>query len=337
MSSEDESRVERDLEHVLRQAGRRPEPPADLLQSVKTVVESEWRSVVAQRTRHRRMALWSVAAGVVLALTGAWYLLPPLAQSGGSEMAQLSASSGSVRGRNGSWGRWVTVGRRGPVNAGEVLATGSDGRAALVLAGEVSLRLDHDTRIAFVDPQHVTIERGAVYVDSGTNTQPDNERLQIETPAGAVRHVGTQYEVRLVDSGVRIAVREGKVELNTKAGDTQHAVAGELMTVSGSGTIHRAALSRDDPSWVWAAEAAPRFDIDGRPLADFLAWAARETGREVVFASPQIEAEASRVILSGSIEGLGPAAALTAVLPTTPLRGEERDGQLVISFAAAAQ
>ena len=336
MSSEDDTRIEHDLEHVLRKAGRRPEPPAELLQSVRTAVESEWRSVVAQRTRRRRTALWSMAAGIVLAVAGAWYLLP-LAQSGGPEMAQLSTSSGSVRGRNGSWGRWVTLGQRGPVNAGEVLATGSDGRAALVLAGEVSLRLDHDTRIAFVDPRHVTIERGAVYVDSGTNSQPDNERLQIETPAGAVRHVGTQYEVRLVDTGVRIAVREGKVELNTKAGDTQHAVAGELMTVSGSGTIHRAALSRDDPSWVWAAEAAPRFDIDGRPLADFLAWAGRETGRDVVFASPEIEAEASRVILSGSIEGLGPAAALTAVLPTTPLRGEERDGQLVISFAAAAQ
>ena len=199
---------------------------------------------------------------------------------------------------------------------------------------EIRLRF---TRVQMIPGMPSGATRGAVYVDSGMNSQPDNERLQIETPAGAVRHVGTQYEVRLVDTGVRIAVREGKVELNTKAGDTQHAVAGEFMTVSGSGAIHRAALSRDDPSWVWAAEAAPRFDIDGRPLADFLAWAARETGRDVVFASPEIEAEASRVILSGSIEGLGPAAALNAVLPTTPLRGEERDGQLVISFAAAAQ
>jgi len=64
---------------------------------------------------------------------------------------------------------------------------------------------------------------------------------------------------------------------------------------------------------------------------EFLTWAARETGREVLFATPESEAEASRVMLSGSIEGLTPEAALTAVLSTTSLRGEDHDGKLFIS------
>ena len=56
-------------------------------------------------------------------------------------------------------------------------------------------------------------------------------------------------------------------------------------------------------------------------------------GREIVFATPQSEAEAERAVLSGSVEGLGPAEALAAVLPTTSLRSVERgDGAIEISL-----
>ena len=41
-------------------------------------------------------------------------------------------------------------------------------------------------------------------------------------------------------------------------------------------------------TWDWIASTTPAIDIEGRPLADFLAWAGRELGREVVFASPEL-------------------------------------------------
>jgi hypothetical protein len=68
-------------------------------------------------------------------------------------------------------------------------------------------------------------------------------------------------------------------------------------------------------------------------LHAFLAWAAREAGLRVVFASAESAAEAQRAVLSGSIAGLDPDEALAAVMPTTSLRSTERDGQLVIEMA----
>ncbi len=331
MNSDNEETGEQDLHEVLRKAGRRQAPPDELLRSVRTAVESEWRAVVSRRARNRQVRLWAVAAGVAALTLAVGYLLPAF-QATGPIVGDVRASYGSVRAKSGSFlTRWVSVGTHDTATVGEVIDTGANGRAALSFAGSVSLRLDRDTRIALRDSQHVVIERGAVYVDSGSTPHPDDERLEVVTPAGAVRHVGTQYEVRLVDSGVRIAVREGKVEFNSNAGQMQRASAGEQMTVSRSGAVNRASIRRDDASWLWATAAAPRFDIDGRSLAEFLTWAARETGREVLFATPESEAEASRVMLSGSIEGLTPEAALTAVLSTTSLRGEDQDGKLFIS------
>jgi hypothetical protein len=76
----------------------------------------------------------------------------------------------------------------------------------------------------------------------------------------------------------------------------------------------------------------PQFDIDGRGLYEFLQWVSRESGNRLVFVSPATEAEAKRIVLSGSVAGLLPVEAMTAVLSTTHLRGVLRDGSLIISF-----
>jgi ferric-dicitrate binding protein FerR (iron transport regulator) len=327
LSSEDDN-DQSQIERVLRNSGRRPAPPADMLRSVRASVEAEWRKVVHERQAHRRRLIaWSAAAGIVLAVAATALVLTP---SEGPRQRVAVVAVGSARVKSGTWSRWRALHERSEVDAGEVIATAADGRVALELPGGVSLRLDHDTRVSVTDAQHVAIVSGAVYVDSGQSVQPYDERLQIVTPAGAIRHVGTQYEVQLVGSGVRIAVREGKVELSLTGGATRHAVAGEQMVVS-SGDIEKMPIARNDFTWRWAAQVAPAFDIDGRSVADFLAWVSRETGREVAFATPEAEAQAAHVTLSGSIAGLNPEEALAAVLPTTPLRSQEVDGKLVVS------
>ncbi len=335
MSCEGDNNPEPEIGQALRSAGRRPEPPREALLSVRSAVEAQWREVLALRSQRRRWARIgvSVAAAVVLAAGGLWLYVSP--QTAGEKMAEVSIAVGSVQQKNGTWGRWQPVTRNQPLWVGAVVATASDGRAALQLADALSLRLDHDTRVVLTDARHVTIESGAVYLDSGVTLQPETERLQIMTPAGGIRHVGTQYQARVATVGVSIAVREGRIELSPAAGATQRAAAGEQMMVSPAGTVQRSRISPYDASWDWAAATAPEFNIDGRPLAEFLAWVGRELGRRVMFASPESEAEASRVLLSGSIAGLAPEDALTAVLPTTPLRGELRDGQLLVSINSA--
>ena len=64
---------------------------------------------------------------------------------------------------------------------------------------------------------------------------------------------------------------------------------------------------------------APTFAIEGRLLSDFLRWAGRETGRAIVYASPEAEREAAQIVLRGSIEGLRPDESIGAVGSTTGL------------------
>ena len=338
MSSEDEKNSERDIGQVLRSAGRRTEPPEELVRSIRAAVEMRWRELVARRSRHRRSGRigFTLAAGILFVAVAMW-AYRPASQPSAEKVADVSVAVGSVRTKDGLLGRWQPARRHETLHAGEVVATAADGRAALALGGAVSLRLDHNTRVAFNSAKSITIESGAVYVDSSEDPQPVEERLSVVTPAGAVRHIGTQYETRLVDAGVRIAVREGRVELNTTAGVTDRAAAGEQLVISAAGAVERSAIAPYDASWRWVSATAPEFNIDGRSLIEFVRWAARELGRNVVFATPESESEASRVRLSGSISGLAPDEALAAVLPTTPLRSEMREGQLLISFNAATR
>ncbi len=332
---DDESGIAR----VLRAAGERARPSDEMKATVRAAVHAEWRAVTAKR-RQRRVWL-ATAASIVVAALALWvgrvYLV------GSDELvASVSRSIGAVQLRSGAFGSWRGVpamdgsgeGAATPVElrAGETVKTGSDGRLALQLRDGVSLRLDHDTRVAFVDAGRVDVLAGAVYIDAGATPNGSSERLQVGTPAGVVQHVGTQYEARIVDGGTRIRVREGRVDLLPETGGIQSASVGEQLLVTSSGAIQRDAIAPNDPQWAWASSTAPAFEIDGRPVHEFLMWVARELGHEVVYANPESEAEAARAVLSGSVAGLTPSEALAAVLPTTQLRGTHRDGKLEIAL-----
>jgi len=322
-----------DIERMLRAAGPREQPANDMKAAVRASVRGEWQEVVRQRARLRRQRFGlSLAAAVVLTVIGLSSAMlmsdPPSVV-----IATLSKSTGEVESKAGIWARRQVVYPRQPLRIGEDLITGANGRAAFALADGVSVRLDHDSRVSITEERRIVVLKGAVYVDAGAQPASGNTLL-IDTPAGSVRHLGTQYEVRLTNSGVAVSVREGRVQLDLDEGDTQTARAGERLQISDSGTVQRGRLSPGDPAWEWAAAAAPAFEIDGRLLPDFLRWASREIGKEIVFASAAAEEQANTVILSGSVAGLSPEEAVAAVLPTAQLRAVDRGGQLVIEVAA---
>jgi hypothetical protein len=332
-----EVHAEHDLGGVLRNAGRRSGPPEDVAQSVRAAVEAQWRGVIAQRVRRRRIGL-SLAATAALAALGLWAARPELLGSG-ERMAEVRYAVGSVQAKAGALRGWMAVGPGQTLFVGETLATSATGRLALALADGVSVRLDRDTRVTLLSGTRMAIWRGALYVDSGAPTDSrGGPELLVETPAGAVHHLGTQYEARVIGSSeIQIAVRKGKVEIDTSTGAMHRAAAGEQMTVSSAGAVVRSALSPYDEHWQWVAATAPAFSIDGHSVAEFLTWAARELGRDVVYADAATQSEAARVILSGSISGLTPDQALAAVLPTTPLRSQMLNGQLLVSLSEASR
>ena len=315
------------IARVLRAAGGRTQPADEMKAAVRAAVYAEWRATVARRSRRR--AYLALAASIAVAALALWIGRGYFVASN-EVVANVSRIVGTAQARSGRFGSWHVV--AAPLHAGETLSTGADGRVALQLRDGVSLRLDHDTLVAFVDSGRIDVESGAVYVDAGTvSTAADH--LRVGTPAGIVQHVGTQYEARIVNGGTRIRVREGRVALLPQnGGNAQSAGVGEQLLVSTTGEIRRDSIAPSDDAWSWAANAAPPFDINGRPVREFLTWVGRELGRDVVYATPETEAEADRAVLSGSVAGLAPADALAAVLPTTQLRSVERDGKIEITL-----
>jgi ferric-dicitrate binding protein FerR (iron transport regulator) len=127
--------------------------------------------------------------------------------------------------------------------------------------------------------------------------------------------------VRVLEAGLSVSVREGRISLDRDDASLQ-GLAGEQLVVSASGNVQRQAIATDAPAWRWIGEVTPPYAIDNRPLAEFLAWAGRELGREVVFASPAAEAQAGQIVLRGSVLGLSPDQAVDAVLLSTPVKAE---------------
>lgn len=320
---------DQDLERLLKVAGRRERPPADVEHAVRAVLHAEWRAMLREgRSRRSRFGAFALAASLAVAAVGAWIAGAQFARTPAA-VGTLAAANGDVREDAGLFAGWRAVNVGEVVVAGRTLETGAGGRAAIALPGGMSLRLDRDTRIAFVDSSRLQIERGALYLDSGAG-QSRTAQLRVETPAGSVQHVGTQYELRLLEAGVQLRVREGRVEFRAPDGSVEHGRVGEQLVIFDDGRVQRAATPRHGASWDWIADAAPDVDIEGMSLARFLSWAGRELGCEVTLAGEIRESDLAAIVVHGSTTGLPPADALHAVLATTNFLATIADGRIVV-------
>lgn len=304
------------IEALLREVGARDEPSAAAASDVMSAVHAEWLTIVQQRRRQQRVVAWRIAAGVTLAVLVSTFsyrfMAPEPAQIASIAHidGQLLASSDDTSAQARAVGESIRV--------GDTVQTDSQSRAAVSFPDGLSLRLDHNTQLRVHDAASVTLASGAVYIDAPPGL-PSANALTIETAAGSVQHVGTQYEVRTQADAMLVSVREGRVVVsNANTSDT--GAAGQVLRLTTAGELTRSTLDATDSRWQWALQAAPLFDIDNQSLAAFLQWIARETGRHVVYSSPQAEAAATAVKLRGSIDGLDADSALAAVLSTTQLR-----------------
>lgn len=308
---------EQDLAALLRAAGPRIRAAAPVVAEVRAAAEAEWRAAVAGRRRRQRYTAWAAAAGVGIAAVAVW-LARPLYLPANDPVAAFARVEGQVEYRDRSSDGWRPATTAVSLKSGDELRTGSTGRVALQLRSGVDVRLDSDTQFAFEDSSHASLVRGGVYVDSGTSDRAEPRDLEIGTPLGNLQHVGTQYEARLLDQALRVAVREGRVEVRSRGVDVL-GVAGEQLTVANAG-VTRSALPAHAGQWAWVGTVTPPFAIEGKSVEVFLAWAGRETGRSIVYASPAVARQAHDILLRGSVAGLTPEQAVQAVLSTTPLR-----------------
>lgn len=301
------------VESLIRTGGRRSEPPADAYVQVLNAASAAFREKTARR-RERTWLLWAGAAAVLtfaVALVLRWS--PPGMER--EELARIVRVIGSAEQATGD--AWRPLGEtRDPLTQGVKLRTLAGGRAGLMLPGGTSLRMAAETEVILEARGRLYLQRGTVYVDSGRHASAAG--LEIVTPAGTARDLGTQFELQVAASALRLRVREGSVSID-RGGKSATGVAGEQLSIDLLGGIERAPIAPDAQEWQWTEAVAPLPDIDGKSAAMLIAWVARETGRRLRYESPTVEDRASAVILHGNIRNLPPLDALETMLATTDL------------------
>lgn len=319
-----------DLARLLKSIGTRDRPSDGVAREVRAAVEAEWKKTIAMRRQRQHYVGWAAAAGVAVAAVALW-VARPLYMAPSGPVASLARVVGDVQFDAGD-GRWTPLEAGSVINAAAAIRTGRDGRAAIGMTDGVELRLDSDTQLAFNDAHEATLVRGAVYVDSGSGAGAPAADFVLATPIGSVRHLGTQYQARLTDGELQVGVREGRVEVGTARGPVLGG-SGELLTISDT-SASRSRLAPSAAQWKWVNEVTPPFSIEGRSVDEFLTWAGRETGRSIVYSSPVAERQARSITLRGTVEGLTPDLAVSAVLATTSLQPVVGDEQITIDTAA---
>ncbi len=288
--------MNREIESLLKLAGERDQPSREGCERARVAAREAWQKGLRESApvapARRSWVLGLAAAACVIATIGGLLWMrdvgaPPVI------VAQVVVVEGDPR-LDGA-----AVLADNPMLSGGVLSTGG-GRVSLTVGDALSLRVDRLTRLRFDGAGHVTLLEGAVYVDSGGLN--GHTELRIDTPAGAVRHVGTQFQVNVSDR-TRVQVREGRVILARKdqvldlgAGDLVEVVAGKVRVEHGRPAFGAA--------WEWVAATAPDFDIENRPLGEFLAWLAREHGWQLRYADVASQARSGEIRLHGSVAGL---------------------------------
>jgi len=299
----DEEKTIRDL---LQSAGPRPAMTAED-EAIRHAARGVWQVRYARKSRR---TLWlALAAASIAGLTLAWWIAtrdseprPPLVA------AHVEKSSGV-----------------GSLSPGEALLAGAivdteDGRAALRMPGLQSVRLDVGTSIRLLAPALVQLDRGAVYVDS-----EHRGRVVIRTSAGDVSPAGTQFEVRVDGSRLRVRVREGNVTIASRLA----AAAGDEIRVD-RGQVTRGRIAAADPAWDWTQAVSPVPEIEGRSVRIFLDWIAREKGWRLRFASPKAESLCNATIMHGSVRELTPADALSTVMMSAGMEYRAEGGELIV-------
>lgn len=327
------------MARLLRLAGPRSPIPEDVESRVYDRVQSEWRAsselpegtrVYSQVHRHwkkskprpafRRWAMpLAVAATVVMAI--AVIMQPPPRVPANVPVGTIARVVSEDSG-----GMLPEVGHL--IYPGESLSTGPGQGMSLLLSNAESLRIDEQTTLVVHSKDEFRLIHGRVYADTGDFMYRD-QGLVIETSMGSITDVGTQFSVGSADDSIVVAVREGRVDVN-QGSEQLVAVAGERLQVHRKDGATVDTLAAHDPYWDWATSLAPAFDIENKSLLDFLRWAARETGRELVFETNELRMSAMRTDLHGSVSDFDPLEAVESVLATTRFKYRIEADKIVI-------
>jgi len=221
------------------------------------------------------------------------------------------------------------------LRAGDVLSTSSGALLALEWNDGASLRLDENTELVLHTEDEIELIQGRIYVDSGVDRAAAAPvSLSIQTHAGMVRHIGTQYLTAVQTAGIVVSVREGEVQVRPESGAAS-VRPGEQLSVSLDGEITQQVIPTHGAMWEWTERITPPLELDGMTALAFVQWAARETGHELVFESDAARQLAGETQLRGAV-AQEPQRALYLILQTSDLEHEVSGGNILVRIRAGA-
>ena len=319
------------LRDLLRHAKPRPAPPAEVAETARAVIRSEWQTTVRQRQRSRNLVRYAVAATILMGVIAVFNLLritalPPV------QVASIDRSFGSVY-VLGEQAELRETGSMDAIMAGQTIVTSREAGLAVAWGGGGSLRLDQNTRVEFTDTEAIFLKEGRVYFDSRGATLAavtdagDPPALRLRTLRGEVQHVGTQYMAQIDGDALVVSVREGEVTIEGDYFD-HRASRGEQVILSGRQRPMVLSIAASGAEWKWLEDTTPVVEIGGHSLYEFLGWVSREMGLGLVFRG-DAEAVAREAILRGEIDAR-PADALRVRLASAALSWRIEEGVIYV-------
>lgn len=302
-----------EISRALRPLKDAPRVPADRREAAYAQVREAW---AAQRAAPPRRRLpWALAASFLMVLAVGLGLWSTRETAPLPVVARVTAVHGDSMLKVGD-----------ALTAESRIVTGA-ATVALSLPSGLSVRLAPASESRFGSAELLRLERGRVYVDSGSAAA--GAAWVVATGLGDVRHLGTQYLVALEDQGLSVAVREGRIALQPSrtAEPPATAAAGERLRIArdGPGRIERMALAADDAQWDWIESVPAPLEVEGASLGEFVVWYRRETGQVVM-----LDGIDAGTRLHGSIAGMTPDEALDAIAAATDLDVRRVEGRIVV-------
>jgi ferric-dicitrate binding protein FerR (iron transport regulator) len=319
-------------DRALREGLRAPALSADAMQRIRVATEQEWRAALdaapANSATRRHWLFFAAAVAASTIAVVSWNAVTP-DNAAGAVLGQIARSDAPGIVESRAFGREVALMPGTALRTGRSLEIRGDSLVALVGGG--NLRVTRASAITAISANVVRLDHGELYVDIPPGSRGSVSFI-VATRAGEFRHVGTQFAVAIVDGLTRLRVREGSVQWHASEGDST-VPAGTEVVIEGNRAVSRHPIATMGRDWAWAESMAPDFEIENRPLSDFLEWFARETGRTLVMADDSVRKQAEAIRMHGSVRGLTMIEALSVVMSATTLRFELPEGAIRVSSA----
>lgn len=324
-SDNDESRErtsETRIAELLRSAPSRPVPTLAAAERVKAAAYDAYLDYLQHRSR-RRWRL-GIAASITIMVVAGFFLqqrsTTPVV------VAHITRTVGNAAKVDAA----VAMTEQ-PLRTYETVSVPQGGRLLLTLTNGVGLRVDESTRLVFESPDRLRLDHGAVYVETPRHSTADpGTDLVVETAYGAVRHVGTQYEVRVAERELRVRVREGAVLFRTSSGTNTMVKAGEQLDYERDIATVVPGPGRASNAWAWTEVVGPRYVIEGRSLAEALEWFASEAGMRLEFTNEKSRTRATQITLHGDVSTLTLRQAMRAILSGSDLPYAIEESRLLV-------